>query len=89
MKKVIIGCLVMTMMFMVGCNIPTLTKDLDNIGKRFPNSEIFRMSDNTSYLVRTSSNEVFFVDVSFSGTIDAAKVFNARPEFVSPESPIK
>ncbi len=89
MKKVIIGCLVMAMMFMVGCNITTLTEDLDNIGKRFPNSEIFRMSDNTTYLVRTSSNEVFIVDVHVDGGIQAAKIFNARPEFISPESPIK
>jgi hypothetical protein len=89
MKKVIVGCLVMAMMFMVGCNVTTLTQDLNNIGKRFPNSEIFRLSDNTTYLVRTSSNEVFFVSMFYNGTIDAAKVFNARPEFVSPESPVK
>ena len=89
MKKVIIGCLVMVMMFMVGCDVTTLTQDLDNIGKRFPNSEIFRLSDNTSYLVRTSSNVVFFVSMFLNGTIDAAKVFNARPEFISPESSSK
>jgi hypothetical protein len=87
MKKVIIGCLVVGMMFVAGCS--TEIENLDNIGKRFPNSEIFKLSREEGYIVRTSSNEVFIVDAYVSRRIQAAKIFNARPQFVSPESPIK
>ena len=86
MKKVIVG-LVMAMMFMVGCS--TEIENLDNVRRRFPNSEIFKLSREEGYIVRTSSNEVFIVDVYVNGRIQSAKIFNARPEFVSPESPIK
>ena len=86
MKKVIIGCLVMAMMFVAGCN--TEIQDLDNVRKRFPNSDIYKLS-REGYIVRTSSNEVFIVNFRGIGGIQSAKVFNARPEFVSPESPIK
>ena len=87
MKKVIVGCLVMAMMFMVGCS--TEIENLDNVRRRFPNSEIFKLCREEGYIVRTSSNEVFVVDVSVNGRIQSAKIFNARPEFISPASPIK
>ncbi len=88
MKKVIVGCLVLVMMFMVGCT--SSIQDLENIRKRFPNGEIFGLSDQ-KYLVRTSSNEVFIaVGNGFEeGGLNVVKIFNARSEFVSPDSQIK